>query len=850
MTELPSHFEAVYRAQTRQLLVERTRLTFKIGTLLYAAFALLDLTVAYEHRFYFIAIRVFVVAIATAALAATHTRVGQKLIVPLAIALLFVASLGISAMAATLGGFSSDYYIGNLLVLFIVGLFMPWPPLASLTLSGLVLGGYMAINLIQHGPALQLATPVAFLLSTGVFAYFSTQAGERTRRRDLSLRLQLEHANEELKRLDDTKTRFFANVSHELRTPLMLILGPLEAMLHDESKAMDGSLLNTMAANARRLLRQVNMLLDFARLEASRLELHLATDNVGRILQELVVAARAFAEQRGIELGTEGLEDLADSELDRDKIETVAANLLSNALKFTPKGGRVTVGAASDSGHIRFFVADTGCGIAAAERDLVFNRFHQVDGDPAKTREGTGLGLAMVKELVTLHGGQVRLESELGVGSTFIVEMPRQPHTLTERRKAPRRRADRFAQAKLELSLARPNPTGRHRTLFADIAVQATPVAEDGSKLWPGPINAPRVLLAEDKPDLRAFLAETLCRHFNVEATAHGRHALLAMRRTLPDIVISDIMMPEMDGHELVRAIRADPDLAQTPVILLTARGGSEAAVAGLDAGASDYVTKPVDLEELRARIAAHLRTRALEKQLHDRDSRLVAIGHWTSRVVHDLRSPLAAIKGYAYVGRQVVATGSETANLTEDLLAIEQAVDDVVVMVQDILDFARGDQIRLDKRSTPLTTFVRTTCTELAASLKDTPITLVVDGADDGGPQVPIDQFRMRRVITNLVSNASEALRASGRADEQPRISVRVCGEGGQASIWVSDNGPGVDPQLASKLFTPFATGKAHGTGLGLAIVRDVAVAHGGAVRFENPPEGGARFEVCLPLS
>ncbi|GIW71482.1 MAG: hypothetical protein KatS3mg102_1024 [Planctomycetota bacterium] len=275
---MPPNFEAAFAAESHRLRVDRTRFLLWAAMVLYPAFWFLDLLTAPAFARQFLFIRLSVLGLYVLTMALTYTPAGQRVVRALAMGYIVASAIGISLMAALLGGFGSDYYVGNMIVLFVVGFFMPWRVADSALCCGLIVLGYLVINLLADGPSRAMISPLFFLAGTSVFVCLATLASERTRRRDLLMRLRVERANEELRELDEAKTRFFANVSHELRTPLTMILGPLEQLLQrreQQGESAERAVLAAMEANARRLLRQVNALLELAKAEAGRLRLEL-----------------------------------------------------------------------------------------------------------------------------------------------------------------------------------------------------------------------------------------------------------------------------------------------------------------------------------------------------------------------------------------------------------------------------------------------------------------------------------------------------------------------------------------------------------------------------------------------
>jgi signal transduction histidine kinase len=841
-------FEATFRAENRRLFVERARFLLWAALVLFPTFWLLDLAVAREQAAYFLFIRLAVAGVYLGGIAAVRSRRAERLAQPFVMAGALASAAGISLMSSLLGGYTSNYFAGNIIVIFVIGVFLPWEPAAVAVLCGLIVATDLAVNLMVYGPSRAMIGPLFFLLGSSVFTALATVSSRRTQRRDLSLRLRLEKANEDLKELDEAKTRFFANVSHELRTPLTLLLGPLETLLGEEEEGEVRVLLESMEANARRLLRQVNALLDGAKLESGRLRLEPVAGNLGELLAELVEAAAPLAQRRSLRLLTEGLDAVPDSLFDPEKTEIIAANLVSNALKFTPPGGAVTVRAAVEEDAIFFEVEDDGPGIPADELERIFERFHQVDSSASREHGGTGLGLALARELARLHGGNVVVRSRPGAGSVFRVEMPLDPGgAAVERRRRPRRREDQLVQSRADAQAAREYALRSMReTLLADVDLPRR--ESEGPRPQP-PAEAPRLLLVEDNADLRGFLAGRLGRTYRVETAADGAAGLAAARRDRPDLVVTDVMMAGMDGLELCRRLKGDPAFATTPVILLTARAGTDAVAEGLDAGADDYVVKPFALRELEARIAAHLRAREIERQLHERESRLAAIGQMTSSVVHDLRNPLTLVKGYADLAHALVLRGGDSTDIARDLETVRSESDRLRRMIEEILDFARGGSPRLAVEAVPVRRFLDEILQPLAADLRERGIEVEIHLDLDDALQAALDRDRIQRVLENLFTNARDALAIWGLAK---RVAVRAGVEEGWLALRVADSGPGIPAERVEHLFEPFATtGKTQGTGLGLVTVRNLVKAHGGDVRVETKaPEGGAAFTVLLPLA
>jgi signal transduction histidine kinase len=403
-----------------------------------------------------------------------------------------------------------------------------------------------------------------------------------------------------LTEIDRAKTIFFSDVSHEFRTPLTLILGPLEDALASSDPTLAGEPLRAAHRNTLRLLKLVNNLLDFARLEAGRIEASYEPVELAAFTADLASTFRSAMERAGLayEVSCEPLPEAIH--VDRDMWEKIVLNLLSNAFKFTFEG-RVRVALRGIDGAAELTVSDTGSGIPANELPRMFQRFHRVPGSRARTYEGSGIGLALVHQLVRLHGGSIAVASELGRGTTFTVTIPAgSAHLPADHVRAPRDLVTPATSTSAYVQEAL-------RWLPSAAAPRPAPDERDGGP--PG-----RVLLADDNADMRDYVRRLLEPRCHVHAVADGEAALAALEGAEFDVVLTDIMMPRLDGYGLLRAIREDPRRRATPVIMLSARADDEARVEGLEAGADDYLVKPFGRRDLVARVAAQVELTRLRR--------------------------------------------------------------------------------------------------------------------------------------------------------------------------------------------------------------------------------------------
>ncbi|MBA3546799.1 MAG: response regulator [Nannocystis sp.] len=402
---------------------------------------------------------------------------------------------------------------------------------------------------------------------------------------------------EALAALDRAKTAFFSNVSHEFRTPLTLMLGPVEDLLagaHGELAGAQQEQLRMIRRSSLRLQKLVNALLDFARIEAGRLQASYEPVDLAALTRDLASAFRSAVERAGLEFVVDCL-PVGDVHVDRDMWEKIVFNLLSNALKFTFEG-RIEVALRPAPHGVSLRVCDTGVGIPPEHVPRLFERFHRVQGTRARSEEGSGIGLALVHELAKLHGGSVEAHTEVDRGTTFTVTVPTRPGPMPEERSAaPRPMA----------------PTSLDAAPFVEEALQwvsdavAGRSASGASAAHSDPNG--RILVADDNADMRSYLRRILEPHWEVEVVNDGARALAAARARPPDLLLTDVMMPGLDGFALVRALREDDRTRAIPIVMLSARAGDEARAEGVEAGVEDYLVKPFSTRELLARVRTHL---------------------------------------------------------------------------------------------------------------------------------------------------------------------------------------------------------------------------------------------------
>jgi len=758
------------------------------------------------------------------------------------------------------------------------------PPQTALVLPISLPGGQQPSALLVAGVSPHKA------LDDSYHSFFDSVASQIALSMAEARALAQEHQRAEaLAALDRAKTSFFSNVSHEFRTPLTLLLGSIEDIL-----ARDGAVIavqrKEMALVQRsglRLLKLVNSLLDFTRIEADRVEAVYQPTDLARLTKELASMFQSAIEGAGLRLVI-GCSPLPEPVyVDRDMWEKIVLNLLSNAFKFT-FSGEICVDLALHAEHVALSVRDTGTGIRADEIPHIFERFHRIQGARGRTLEGAGIGLALVRELVKFHHGEIHVESVYGQGTTFRLFLPRGSAHLP---------ADHIGKTR---PLA---PISSRVISYVEEALHWLPESEPGSpSAWeyvlypPSPVEPrrqppsaeasaareARILVTDDNADMRVYLSHLLGTGYHVETAPDGVAALAIAQHHPPDLIVTDIMMPRLDGFQLLQQLRANDHTSTIPIILLSARAGEESRVEGLAAGADDYVVKPFSARELLARVDVHLkmavlrkhtaeslrrageelehrvqeRTAALQEantklqiaiaerhRIEDKlreQERLAAIGTTTAKLTHEIANPLNGMSiTLQFLGRYLAKqfNPSQHVPLQEGLHDLEQEIHRLSSLLQEMRSLGRPSQLALHPTDVAcvVAKVLKTQFShdqERVFNLEqDFPATL---------PLIVADQEKLHQVLLNLCKNAVEAMPEGGT------LSLRGSSAGAQVCVEVRDTGGGIPEGI--NIFEPFTTTKPGGTGLGLAIVRQLVEAQGGTISYTSALGQGTTFILTLP--
>lgn len=694
----------------------------------------------------------------------------------------------------------------------------------------------------------------------------------------------LEDEKRRLEEIDKLKSDFLANVSHELRTPLTLILGPLETILaRTELPADLFEDLECVHRNAARLLVLVNDLLDFSKAEAGKLEPDWCAVDLARLLTQAVDDFRPAATAKGVSLTLEIDPSECTVLLDPKLVEKIVLNLVGNALKFTPESGRITVRLSSRKGEdLELQVADTGPGIPIEKQAILFKRFEQLCGTSTRTQGGTGLGLALVKEFAELLEGTVAVESSPGNGARFIVHLPwKRPEAL------PIEHGSETRVEKQLATLARPR-----RLAVADSGrrLSAAPRVEVLDRERSPGVKRLRVLVADDNPELRGFIANLLAEDYEVATATNGREALQLAETSHPDVIVSDVMMPEMDGLELVARLKENPTLRHVPVILVTARASREEVVGGLESGADDYLSKPFGPAELQARLRAVCRLKKIYEELsrHEQEAAHASgMAMIASEVLHNvgnvLNSAFIATEEIESTVRESKISGLDRSNqllashredigsfltldekgkklpeywlrVTEALRTEHSRILGAASRLQQGLDLMKkviSAQQKFAIRSQQREALSLEEAVEDALHIQiesRSRHNIKVTKAFSQVPLVIADRIKLAHIFVNILRNAKDAVAANDPDDRRLHVEIgRIEREG--IFVRFTDNGSGIREEDRRELFSRGFTTKPSGHGLGLHFAANAMTELGGRIEAESRGLGqGASFTLYFP--
>lgn len=785
------------------------------------------------------------------------TALGRRWIRFLGIAWALCPGVAISWMVYASEGADSPYYAGLNLVMIIVSLLMPWTAIEVVALCSLTIAMYIIACLGHAGgqPSWQaLMTNLYFMLSTATICVTAGILSGRRRWSDFCLRHELDRSNHALREMDRLKGEFYANVSHELRTPLTLILAPLQRLLAGAGleRAMLQDL-GLMHGNALRLLRLINDILEVVRMDSGRLELRCSRLDLAAWVPGIAQSARHLAESKGLVFTSDGPPDPLLVDADPSRLEKVLLNLLSNAIKFTAKGGTVKVRWGRGDDGPWFAVEDSGIGIPPQELPRLFRRFHQIDSSATRQYRGLGLGLSLSRDLVERHGGRMKVESELGRGSCFRVELPHaQPLAA-----APAPAVTDGMPATSEEDVISRAYREADQQVLAKVTDGNDPPLETILEPEHASALSDLVLIADDEPDMRRFLAGLLRRRYRVLLADDGERAVALAHEHRPPLIILDLMMPRLDGMSACRRIRSDNQICECRIILLTARADDETKFGALQGGADDFLTKPFSSEEVLSRAHNLLENAALQRSLRERNHELEtamarlrqaeaqlvqsekmnALGSLAAGLLHEINNPLNYTQVAIHMARENVPDDQEL--LADMLKDAGDGITRIGNVISSLRTFAYPDRTDLaqpfaiDEAVDLALRFTAFQCLGRVVKRQTEPGLLACGS---------VNQISM--VLVNLVSNASRAIEKTGE------IAIVTASRSGCARIEVKDTGIGMDEERVRRAFDPFFTTcePGQGMGLGLAICHTIVRNHSGNIGIESRPGAGTTVWIELP--
>jgi signal transduction histidine kinase len=828
---------------------------------------LLDYFVYPKEVPFFFLLRVVCSLLAFALWGLLSTSTGRKHFRVLGMLWFILPALFISIMIFFSDGVSSSYYAGLNLVLIAISWVAQVDFLETTVASALTLVMYL-VACFAHGPVNSsvLINNLYFIVLTGIIVVTGSYYVNRLRFREFALRTEvdsnrkeLEASNLKLVELDQAKSEFFANISHELRTPLTLLIGPLEKLRTDAAGTtarQQAELVEIMYGNAMRLLRLINDLLSLVRLDSGALVLRKERIQLKSFIEGLARSVSPMAQQCQLTFETK----IAASEdqvvyLDRDKFEKIVYNLLFNAFKFTPPQGAVTFSVDLTGDMLEVRVRDSGVGIMPADLEKIFDRFWQAEGSTTRRYQGVGIGLALVKELAVIHGGDVFAESEIGRGTTMKIEVNVSAPPSTEPEKISNEAPLNEEGSEWLSRLYRRAELFPAHVLSSPESIASQTRTDD---------ETPHVLIVDDEPDMRRFLNSQLQNRYRVYEARNGIEALELAKSDDFSLILLDFMMPDMDGIEVMRRLREAPATRTTPIIILTARADDDFKIKTLQAGATDFLTKPFSSTELMVRATNIISVYQLQKQLvkktgqleealeqiKETESQLVhhakmaSLGQLSAGLMHEINNPLNFVNTASHLlkKRLLASTLGEEASLTKPLTDIQDGIKRVVAITSSLRNFTHPDDssfgsVDLFEVVTSAIRFVQIDRQQISLQI-EVDRTIVVFGNNN----------QLVHLFINLLQNSIDSLQEKGGASREIRIEARA--QGDKIEMTFYDNGNGIAQTHLLHIYDAFFTTKKVGSGVGLGLntCHRIVEQHKGQIMVESQENEYCRFRLIFP--
>ncbi|MBS0234723.1 MAG: response regulator [Proteobacteria bacterium] len=859
--------QRAFEAEEHELRLRQSKVACILGIVLIPAGIALDRITYYDQLGTLTVIRL-VAAGLIAVLYALHFWEKTAVYVRyLTMAGLLIAVASIAVIIGITDGANSTYYNGLFLILFAVGVLAPMQPFEAALLCISTLGIYViACSCVPSAADTTntLLNNLYFLVLTCIISVTAVHFNYRRRFNEFRLKYKLASQHQELSALDRLKSQFFANVSHELRTPLTLILAPVEKLKVDAANLGPSAqqLLDVIENNALRLLRLVNDILSLIRLEEGRAALSKKPIDMGHFLKHTAASMKHLAALKGVHLDLqEPTGDLLIN-ADQDALEKIVSNVIANAIKFTPPKGRIDISAAGEDQMVTIKISDTGIGIPAEQLPHIFDRFYQVDGSATRRHQGLGLGLALVRELITRHGGDVTATSDTGHGTTFILRFPHAVEATQLDMSTSEEKSDRLADDPLRTFDRKASASAIFITETPDALPPATPSENNKQD---GRSELPLLLVVDDEPDMRRYLVSMLRESYRVIEAPDGITALEKAKEHRPDLILLDVMLPGVSGLEVCRSLKERAETRAIKIIVLTARADEDAKIIALKHGADDYLIKPFSGLEVRSRIVNLIRAAQLESDLQRtnaelkqslqqlreteaalvQNARLSALGTMAAGLLHEIGNPLNFMGTALQLAARdpTIQSDPDTADTLKDIHAGYDRIHRVVTDLRGFTAPHRPEHPRPFHIESAIDHALRFT----AHVQKGITITKNIDVQGE----VFGSQSTIAQVLVNLIVNAVAAVRAV-EEQRKPEIIITSKVEGSQLIVSVRDNGTGIDPKIQTQIFDPFFSTKdvGEGMGLGLAVSHRIIANHGGSLTVKSSLGEWTEFRFNLPIA
>lgn len=880
-TQHEKEFEQAFISRERQDRIRSGKVACALVMFLMPAGVILDLWVYPEQVREFFQLRLICSVLAAAWWTLHQTSFGLRHYRLLGVPIAILPGFFIAWMISVTEGPASPYYAGLILVLLAVNAIVHWSTAESLLALAVLYLFYLVA--CARWPIAEeqgiFFNNIYFLVLTGIIVVIGNYLYNQLQFREFVLRFELsqnrrtlEQANQKLIELDRVKSQFFANVSHELRTPLTLLLTPLQSLIQEHKTELASptrDLLLIMQSNGMRLLKLINDLLDLVRLESGKMEVNAEPVDIDRLVHGVANAVKTTAQDRAIEVKVAIDSSVGTIVGDSDKLERILLNLLFNAIKFTPAGGSVEIAVVRAERELVLVISDTGAGISQEQLPFIFDRFWQADTSAQRKNQGLGIGLALVRELVEIQGGQVTVTSQLGTGTRFTIRLPydeidrRSTHGATETAQSHDNESSPFSP----YSNSNANKLGgidRQAELYPSMALLRASLRPVGHDL---DSQKPRVLIADDEPDMLRYLKSQLSLNFQVIEAVDGKQAVEKASQFLPDVIVCDMMMPEKSGLEVCREIRERTHTKSTPILMLTARADEETKLTALAAGANDFITKPFSTTELRVRLKNLADTFYLQQklarqnqmlestieQLKDTEVQLVhseklaSLGRMSAGIIHEINNPLNYAKTGLYVLRNTIespSTDQKDASL-EVLQDIQEGIDRIDRIVSDLRIFTHPNLTQIER--VQVSELVTSALRLLSHELHDK---VIVQNEIGSNQTIWANRNQITHVLVNLLQNAIYALGKKTNAENPPTIWLRASEDYENNLLVIRDNGEGILPEILPKIFDPFFTSKdvGEGMGLGLSICYRIMQQHGGSITVRSERGVYSEFTLRFP--